>query len=451
MLDVEVEGQKEKILLVDLHTHLGKEQVLDPSGTKAYRTTTLRDLVEFYEKVGYELVRRSHGNLAFAFGIASPGKPSSYLIQKIVEKTQSGQISGWLLDHGVTFPFNDALAARTTPQFQKPNDRVLLRTREPQYGRIIAFCRVDPFDGRKSQEEVKRCVQLGARGLKLHPLSQGFIGKIKSGEVIDLLELSASLNIPVIFDVANPGVGEDVGIAVEETKSRLGPGSNLKVILGHFGFAYSSEIMHDLIQRPEFVTELSGCRGEDVSFFFEKLIDHAGLAGINKISYASDYNYFGVPQCADFISYVLSKDFQELVGEEHHLEYSRKILGLNALSLFPVGPNPSPSSKKVNGVWMVPTNELADQIIGALKDRRVAIRPILISIEEKGEITAWNIQKPPDISCCSLVRSQKDVSWVLMSDQISESKNLEKSLQTLRSIESNDALEKFDLQNFIAP
>ncbi|MHA2233404.1 MAG: amidohydrolase family protein, partial [Candidatus Hodarchaeales archaeon] len=313
------------------------------------------------------------------------------------------------------------------------------------------FCRVDPFDGKKAQEEVKRCVQVGARGLKLHPLSQGFIGKIRSSEVIDLLELSAFLNIPVIFDVANSGVGEDIGIAVEETKSRLGPGSNLKVILGHFGFAYSSEIMHELIQRPELYSELSGCRGEDVRLFFHKLIDHNGLAGIDKVSYASDYNYFGVPQCADFISYVLSNDFRELVGEEYHLEYARKVLGLNALSLFPVWSNSSPPGKRFSGVWTVSTSELADQIIGALKDRRVSIRPILVSIDGKGDITAWNIQKSPDFAFVCLIRSQQDLSWITITNQISKPKKLEKSLQTLRSIESNDALDKFDLQNLIAP
>ncbi|MHA2500994.1 MAG: amidohydrolase family protein, partial [Candidatus Hodarchaeales archaeon] len=369
VLEVESQGTRDCVPIVDLHSHLGKEPVLDPSGRHAYRSATLSDLIEFYEKMGHELVRRSQESSTSAFRIVSTGKPTSSLLQKLVEKAPSAQVAGWLLDHAITFPFNDALAAKTTPRFQKPNNRVLLRTRDPQYGRIIPFCRVDPFDGKEALEEVKRCVQLGARGLKLHPLSQHFVEKLRSDEVMDLLELSASLSIPIIFDVANAGVGEDIGAVVEETKSRFDSDIKLKVILGHFGFSYASETMHDLIQRPEFFADLSGCRGEDVSLFFHQLIDHSGLSGINKVSYASDFNYFGIPQCADFIMYALSRDFQDRIGEENHLKSIQKVLGLNALSLFAACPSIFPSSPITGGVWKISTDQLADQIIAASKDR----------------------------------------------------------------------------------
>ena len=273
MLSVEFEGHKERVLLCDLHTHLGKEQVLDAGGSDAFRTATPSGLIDFYERLGHELVHRSQESHSASYKVSSPGKPTCPLHQIIVEKTRSGQAFGWILDHAVCFPFNDVIAGKTVPKFQKSNDRVLLRTADTQYGRLIPFCRVDPFDGAKATKEVERCAQLGSKGLKLHPLSQGFIEKIHSEEVINLLELSASIGLPVIFDVANEGVGADIGEVVDETIKLISSGSDLKVILGHFGFDYTSEIMHELIQKPELVTELSGCRGDDVPTFFRNLID----------------------------------------------------------------------------------------------------------------------------------------------------------------------------------
>lgn len=449
MLEVESEGRKEKIILADLHTHLGKERVLDPSGAEAYRATTLRELIEFYEKLGFELVRRSQGPSNSSLKIITPGSPNSALQLAIVEKTRSGQAPGWLLDHAACFPFNDTLAKKTSPSFQKSNDRVLLRTKDPQFGRVIPFCRVDPFDGEKTIKEVDRCVHLGARGLKLHPLSQAFIEKIKSDEVIALLEFSASINLPVIFDVANAGVGEDIGAVVEETKSRLGPAANLKVILGHFGFAYTSEVMHDLLQRPEFVTELSGCRGDDVPLFFRKAYDHNGLAGFDKISYASDFNYFGVPQCADFITYVLSRDLQDLIGEENHLKSVQKILGLNALSLFPAYESTFPSKAYSGGIWKISTGQLADQIIAASKDRSASLRSLLLSYQNDADVTAWTFRKTNGWSFNFLTRSRKKDSWVLMSKDLSQSSNLEKLIHALIDSETDDKLEEFDLNNVI--
>ncbi|MFX0115911.1 MAG: hypothetical protein ACFFB3_15275, partial [Candidatus Hodarchaeota archaeon] len=101
MLEIESQGSKDYIPVADLHTHLGKEPILDPSGREAYRSTTLRDLIEFYERMGHELVRRSQESSTFFFQIKSSGMPNSSLLQRIIETTQSGQIKGWLLDHAI--------------------------------------------------------------------------------------------------------------------------------------------------------------------------------------------------------------------------------------------------------------------------------------------------------------------------------------------------------------
>lgn len=57
------------------------------------------------------------------------------------------------------------------PAYRVPNDRVLRWAAESD-GRLIPFCRLDPADD--PLPEAERCLQAGARGIKLHPRAQAF-------------------------------------------------------------------------------------------------------------------------------------------------------------------------------------------------------------------------------------------------------------------------------------
>jgi predicted TIM-barrel fold metal-dependent hydrolase len=58
------------------------------------------------------------------------------------------------------------------PSYERTNTRVLKAVaREP---RLVAFARLNPRAGAKAVAELKRCVQAGARGVKLHPRSEDF-------------------------------------------------------------------------------------------------------------------------------------------------------------------------------------------------------------------------------------------------------------------------------------
>src|SRR5580704_9802622 len=57
------------------------------------------------------------------------------------------------------------------PAYQRPNDRVFAWAQESN-GRLMPFCRLDPGDD--PIPELKRCLALGARGIKLHPRAQSF-------------------------------------------------------------------------------------------------------------------------------------------------------------------------------------------------------------------------------------------------------------------------------------
>jgi hypothetical protein len=67
-----------------------------------------------------------------------------------------------------TFPLHDP---ERRPAYRVPNDRVLAWSAESE-GRLVPFCRLDPFD--EPLTEGERCLAAGARGIKLHPRAQSF-------------------------------------------------------------------------------------------------------------------------------------------------------------------------------------------------------------------------------------------------------------------------------------
>lgn len=69
---------------------------------------------------------------------------------------------------GCVFPLHDPERA---PSYRLPNDRVLAWAAEhPE--RLVPFCRLDPADD--PLPELDRCLERGARGVKLHPRAQVF-------------------------------------------------------------------------------------------------------------------------------------------------------------------------------------------------------------------------------------------------------------------------------------
>ena len=83
--------------------------------------------------------------------------------------------------------------------FQNTNDKVL-KTKS-QEKRLIAFTRLDPRFGSKAITELKRCVRLGARGVKLHPRSE----KFSPSQAEDIITEAESQRLPVCLHTSHEG------------------------------------------------------------------------------------------------------------------------------------------------------------------------------------------------------------------------------------------------------
>lgn len=81
-------------------------------------------------------------------------------------------------------------------EIQKGNDLVLEATcQHPD--RLVGLCVVNPKHGRFAQQEARRCLEVGLKGLKVQPAMHGCYPV--DGEVMDpLMEIAAAANVPLV-------------------------------------------------------------------------------------------------------------------------------------------------------------------------------------------------------------------------------------------------------------
>ena len=80
------------------------------------------------------------------------------------------------------------------PGFRAPNDRTLEHAKRSE-GRLIPFVRLDL--GEDPIDEAERCLDLGARGIKLHPRAQSFL--LNDERLAPVFALAAERKVPILI------------------------------------------------------------------------------------------------------------------------------------------------------------------------------------------------------------------------------------------------------------
>lgn len=126
------------------------------------------------------------------------------------------------------------------PAYRAPNDRVLAWAKE-SHGRVIPFCRLDPGDDPVA--EARRCIALGARGIKLHPREQVF--DFGDGPMDEVFGLAAEACTPILVHAGRgvPGIaGGLCDMALRHPRTPL--------ILAHAGIADQAVFASRLTGHP---------------------------------------------------------------------------------------------------------------------------------------------------------------------------------------------------------
>ena len=160
------------------------------------------------------------------------------------------------------------------PSFRAGNDRTLEFAARSD-GRLIPFVRLALDEG--PIEEARRCLDLGARGIKLHPRAQKFL--LNDERLAPVFELAAECRVPILV---HAGRGLPPIAAGLERLVDAHPGAQL--ILAHAGIADLANLAN----------RFSGKRGVFFDTSVWSAIDLLGLLRLvppEQIVYASDYPY----------------------------------------------------------------------------------------------------------------------------------------------------------------
>jgi uncharacterized protein len=207
------------------------------------------------------------------------------------------------------------------PAFRAGNDRTLAFAKRSG-GKLIPFVRLDMNEG--PIEEAERCIDLGARGIKLHPRAQKFL--LNDERLAPVFDLAAQRQVPILIHGGRglPPIADDLAHLVDRYDAQL--------IVAHAGIADLAALADRL--------------GGKAGVFFDTSVwsplDLLGLyrlVGPEQVVYASDYPYGQQPA-----SLLIAVRTARLAGLDE--EEVRDVLARNANAIADGKPAREPSAPK---------------------------------------------------------------------------------------------------------
>jgi predicted TIM-barrel fold metal-dependent hydrolase len=208
------------------------------------------------------------------------------------------------------------------PAFRAPNDRTL-EAAERSDGLLVPFVRLDL--GEEPIEEARRCLDRGARGIKLHPRAQRFL--LNDERLAPVFELAAERRVPILIHGGRglPPIADHLRRLVEAYPEA-------QLIIAHAGIA-------DL-------AALSECFAGRAGVFFDTsvwspidLLDMFARVSPEQVLYASDFPYGQQPG-----SLLLSLRTARLAGLDD--EEIRNLLARSAARIADGQPPLEPTAPK---------------------------------------------------------------------------------------------------------
>jgi predicted TIM-barrel fold metal-dependent hydrolase len=174
-------------------------------------------------------------------------------------------------------PVNARAVVFTTQEpagYSDANDRVLAEA-AASAGRLVPFCRLDPHSD--ALGEAVRCLDRGARGIKLHPRAEGFT--LDQPEVRDLFALAHERRVPIMIHAGRgiPALGAHALALAREFP-------DASIILAHAAVCDLSWIWRELPGYPNVFIDTSWWNPADLLALF-------ALVPPGHILFASDAPY----------------------------------------------------------------------------------------------------------------------------------------------------------------
>ena len=160
------------------------------------------------------------------------------------------------------------------PAFSVPNERTLDHARRAE-GKLVPFVRLDLVE--RPLEEARRCLDLGARGIKLHPRAQAFaLDDERLGPIFDL---AVERSVPILIHG-----GRGLPPIAEHLEALVRRNEGVQLIIAHAGIADMAGLAGRLGGIPGVFFDTSVWSAVD-------LLDLYRQVAPEQVVYASDYPY----------------------------------------------------------------------------------------------------------------------------------------------------------------
>jgi predicted TIM-barrel fold metal-dependent hydrolase len=160
------------------------------------------------------------------------------------------------------------------PAFSAPNDRTLAHA-ERSGGRLVPFVRLDLTN--HPLGEARRCLDLGAKGIKLHPRAQAF--GLDDERLPPIFELAVERSVPILIHGGRglPPIADHLALVVQRCEG-------IRIIVAHAGIA-------DMGALAGALGGLSGVFFDTSVWSAVDLFDLYRQVAPEQVVYASDYPY----------------------------------------------------------------------------------------------------------------------------------------------------------------
>jgi predicted TIM-barrel fold metal-dependent hydrolase len=160
------------------------------------------------------------------------------------------------------------------PAFRAPNDRTLEFAARSE-GRLIPFVRLDL--GERPIEEAARCLDRGAKGIKLHPRAQKFL--LNDERLAPVFAIAAERRVPILIHGGRglPPIANDLARLVETYP-------DAQLIIAHAGIADLGALMRHFAGKAGVFFDTSAWSPIDLLDFFRQVSPE-------QVLYASDFPY----------------------------------------------------------------------------------------------------------------------------------------------------------------
>jgi predicted TIM-barrel fold metal-dependent hydrolase len=263
---------------------------------------------------------------------------------------------------GVVFPMHE-------PDGYRDANDVILAEAAHSEGRLVPFCRLDPNLG--AIEEGARCIERGARGIKLHPRSDDFLMGSPAAREIFALANEHRLTVLIHAGRGIPALGRHTLEYSEEF-----PGA--RIILAHAAVSDLSWIWRHMPEHPNVFIDTSWWVPDDLIFLFCHVPP-------GQILFASDVPY-GAPALNAILTLRCGLEAglsPEQLSAVCGAQLERLLAGEDPMDLGPApGGRDTVRDRILERVYLYAMVALGRMIVGADASEVIGLAELAASVEE---------------------------------------------------------------------